>query len=35
MYMKDWRQYLDDFLKLNKLEILKNKGSVSHDEMEK
>lgn len=35
LYMKDWREYLDDFLKLNKLEILKNKGSVSHKEMEK
>ena len=35
MYMKDWREYLDDFLKLNKLEILKHKGSVSHEEMEK
>ncbi len=35
MYMKDWRQYLDDFLKLNKLEILKHKGAVSHDKMEK
>lgn len=35
MYMKDWREHLDDFLKLNKLEILKNKGSVSHEEMER
>lgn len=35
LYMKDWREYLDDFLKLNKLEILKTKGSVSHEEMEK
>lgn len=35
LYMKDWREYLDDFLKLNKLEILKNKGSISHKEMEK
>jgi len=35
LYMKDWKEYLDDFLKLNKLEILKNKGSVSHKEMEK
>lgn len=35
MYMQDWRQYLDDFLKLNRLEILKRRGSVSHDEMEK
>ena len=35
LYMKDWKEYLDDFLKLNKLEILKNKGSVSHEEMEK
>ncbi len=35
MYMNDWRSYLDDFLKLNRLEILRNKGSVSHGEMEK
>lgn len=35
MYMMDWRKYLDDFLKLNRLEILKNKGSVSHEDMEK
>lgn len=35
MYMKDWREYLDNFLKLNKLEILKNKGSISHEEMER
>lgn len=34
MYMKDWRGHLDDFLKLNKLEILKNKGGISHDKME-
>ena len=35
MYMNDWRQYLNEFLKLNKLEILKHKGSVSRKEMEK
>lgn len=35
MYMKDWREYLDDFLKLNRLEILKNRGAISHEEMEK
>lgn len=35
MYMKDWRSYLDDFLKLNRLEILKGRGSVSHEQMEK
>ena len=35
MYMSDWRQYLDDFLNLNKLGILNHKGSVSHKEMEK
>lgn len=35
MYMKDWREHLDNFLKLNKLEILKTKGSISHDEMER
>lgn len=35
MYMKDWKSYLHDFLKLNKLQILKNKGSISHQKMEK
>lgn len=35
MYMKDWRNYLHGFLKLNKLEILKNKGLISHQKMEK
>ena len=34
MYMTDWKSYLDDFLKLNRLEILKNSGSVSHEKME-
>ncbi len=35
MYMKDWVSYLDDMLKANKLEILSNKGNISHKEMEK
>ena len=35
MYMKDWREHLNDFLKLNKLEILKSKGSIFHEQMEK
>lgn len=35
MRMKDWREYLDNFLALNRLEILQNKGSISREEMEK
>ena len=35
MYMSSWKIKLEEFLKLNELEILKNKGSVSHDAMEK
>lgn len=34
MYMADWKSYLNDFLKLNRLEILKSRGSVSHKKME-
>ncbi len=35
MYMADWRSSLDEFLKLNRLEILENSGSVPHKAMEK
>lgn len=35
MYMKDWVSYLDNMLRANKLEILSNKGKISHKEMEK
>jgi hypothetical protein len=35
MYMKNWKTKLDEFLKLNELEILSNKGGISHEEMEK
>jgi hypothetical protein len=35
MYMNDWREALDEFLKLNRLELLKSKGLVSHLKMEK
>lgn len=35
MYMKDWVSYLDNMLQANKLEILVNKGKISHQEMEK
>jgi len=34
MYMKDWKERLDEFLKLNRMEILTNKGSISHDKMQ-
>lgn len=35
MYMNDWRKALDEFLKLNRLELLRGKGTVSHLRMEK
>jgi len=35
MYMKNWKIKLDEFLKLNELEILSDKGIVSREEMEK
>jgi hypothetical protein len=31
MYMKDWAEKLDAFLKFNEVEILKHQGSVSHE----
>lgn len=31
MYMKDWLEKLEAFLKFNDEEILKNNGSVSHE----
>jgi hypothetical protein len=34
MHMADWQRRLDDFLKLNELEILEGKGGVSHEQME-
>lgn len=34
MYMKDWRERLDEFLKLNRLEVLSSKGNISHDKMQ-
>ena len=34
MYMEDWKSYLNDFLKLNRLEVLKKGGSISHKIME-
>ena len=34
MYMADWRGSLDDFLKLNRMEILENSGTVQHKTME-
>ncbi|MBI2309843.1 virulence RhuM family protein [Candidatus Collierbacteria bacterium] len=35
MYMSDWRKALDEFLSLNRLELLKKKGGISHQKMEK
>jgi len=34
MYMMDWKERLDEFLKLNRMEILTSKGSISHDQMQ-
>lgn len=34
MYMSDWKRKLDEFLKLNDLEILIGKGKISHEEMQ-
>ena len=31
MYMRDWRDKLDTFLKFNEHEILQNAGNVSHE----
>jgi len=35
MYMKDWVKYLHDMLKANRLEVLLDKGKISHEKMEK
>ena len=32
MYMKDWLQTIDDYLKMTRREILTTKGSVSHQQ---
>ena len=32
MYMKDWLQIIDDYLKMTRREILTTKGSVSHQQ---
>ena len=32
MYMKDWLQTIDDYLKMTRREILKTKGGVSHQQ---
>jgi hypothetical protein len=32
MYMKDWIERLDDFLKMTGKEILKNAGIISHEQ---
>jgi len=35
IFMRDWRSRMDDFLKLNERDILKDAGTVSHDEAER
>ncbi len=35
MHMKDWVKYLHDMLTANRLEVLSDKGKISHDKMEK
>ena len=35
MYMSDWKDALDEFLRLNRLELLQGKGLVSHQKMER
>lgn len=35
MYMIDWKERLDEFLKLNRMEILISKGKISHEKMQK
>lgn len=32
MYMKDWIERLDDFLKMTGIDILKNAGTISHEQ---
>lgn len=34
MYMKDWVEYLHNMLNANKLEVLSDKGKISHEKME-
>lgn len=34
MYMADWKRKLNDFLKSNEMEILQEKGNISHQKME-
>jgi hypothetical protein len=35
MTMKDWSERLNEFLKVNREEVLLNSGSVSHEEAQK
>jgi hypothetical protein len=35
MYMLDWKNRLNEFLNLNRMEILTSKGNISHDKMQK
>ena len=32
MYMKDWLETIDDYLKMTRRDILKTKGSVTHNQ---
>ena len=34
MHMKDWVEYLHNMLSANKLEVLADKGKISHEKME-
>lgn len=35
MYMSDWKERLDEFLKLNRMDILTSKGKISHEQMQR
>lgn len=35
MYMADWKERLDEFLKLNRMDILTSKGKISHEQMQR
>jgi len=35
MYMVDWKNRLNEFLHLNRMEILTSKGNISHEKMQK
>lgn len=35
MYMADWKERLDEFLKLNRMDILTSRGKISHEQMQR